>query len=478
MKPCGVELLELPPSLPLNPSPFFHFVPARRVEGMKRSHSLNFTGPDTSDYIRKGTLKIAKGKAIAGIRCKIVFPVKNASGGVLNLAAADKLALIDSLRFNFKYGPDDQEREFLKNAKGSIIRMLQRFAIGSEVEGWSDSTTGMARNLAGSNAITNVTIYLVIPTGRLWFLGHRRNFFAMGRSQARATAAEIQRTQAVAMATANLSLPDTSTVTCEIQPWLVSVKGDREAVMPEYREFTIRDYRAELPEGLPLFISERTAAHAATALTRVNVNFDGEEIHRDAPPADILSEYNDVPNYSSEATIFDTVTLLYQATPDRTLEELPSGTPFVEQPNKDLSDFNLGYYWIPVVGAEEKKNQLVQYSELRNKTIKAVAVDTIEGLQLPSRLAAFTPSMLTDSEDAEHHQFAGLGVPKGGKADDVRAFVPDLVLERAKAMADAAPNATAKRAVHHAVAKSIPGMANSGRGFGGLMFNQLRQTIG
>lgn len=448
---------------------------------MRRSHSLTFTGPDTSDYIRKGTLKIAKGKAMAGIRCKIVFPIRNASGGALTLSAADKTALLDALRFNFAYGAEGSEREFLKNAKGSIVRLLQRFAIGSDVEGLTDATTGMSRSLPGSNAITNCTIYLVVPTGRLWFLGVMRNLFCMGRSQAQSLKAEIAR-QAAPTLSANLSLPDTSAVTCEIQPWLVSVKGDRESVMPEYREFTIRDFRAELPDGVPLFISERTAAHASTGLTRVNVNFDAEEIHRDAPPADILSEYNDVPNYPSDAAIFDTHTILYQATPDRSLAELPTGKPFVEQPNKDLSDFNLGYYWLPIVKEEERKTNLAYYANsTREKTIKAVSLDVIESINAPSRLSAVIPAMLTDEDDAEHHRYAGLGVPHRGKADDARVFVPDVVLERAKAFSaafNAAGSPKAAQAVAKDLARSVPGLANSGRGFGGSMFNQLRQVIG
>lgn len=444
---------------------------------MKRSHSLTCTGPDTSDYIRKGSLKLTKGKSMPGIRAKIVFPIKNVNAAGKTLTAADKVALLDALRFSLGYGPDDAEREFIKNARGSIIRLLQRFCIGSEVEGYSDTTTGFGRNLAAAGAITNCTIYLVVPTGRLWFLGAMRNFFAMGRSQAATLKAEIAR-QAAPILSADLSLPDTSAVTLEIQPWLVSTKGDRESPMPEYREFTIRDFRAELPDGLPLFISERTSTHAATALSRVNVNIDAEEIHRDAPPADILSEYNDVPNFPSEAAIFDTHTMLYMATPDRALHELPSGRPYVEQPNKDLSDFNLGYFWLPVIPAEEKKAALVQYAnEVRKKTIKSISVDVIEGFQLPSRLAAFKPSLLTDEDDAEHHTFGGIGVPHRGKLEDVRAFVPESVLARAQAVASTLPSLAAKRAVANEIARSIPATANSGRGFGGMMFNQLRQTI-
>lgn len=428
---------------------------------MFRSHSLSLPNLGSTDQVKEGTLAIPKGKGVVGLRCKLTIPLNNTSGGPVTLTDAQKRAVLSHLSFLMEVGASKQQP--YKNLAGDKIRMLQRVCFGSEVENYTGTVNGLQTALPNA-ATTNVVCWLLVPTGRFWTLGQARNLFAMGRSQCRTVMLQLDRGGAQP-AGLPAGVIISGTITADVQPHMCSMKGDRYSYLPEYREFTIRDFFHEYTDAqLAVLIAERTAVHASTTITKVNLTMDGEEIHRDISPADIITEYNDVPNLPAESQISDLVTFLYQWTPDRELRELPTGMVRVEQPNKDLADFLLAYYGWKVIKKADRDADLEKVAnDVRKKTIKAVSVVPIDGLTVPSRLAAFMPAQLVDADDAEYHRFPGVGVPFLGKAE---VYIPPQVLDAGKrAIAAAGSNDVLKDAVRRGLAATIPGASQSARGF-------------
>ncbi|OJT24305.1 hypothetical protein BO221_14105 [Archangium sp. Cb G35] len=395
---------------------------------MKKGNVLTLTTPGIFQKVKRGTFELLKGKVMPVMLCKLTVPIANSSGGAVALSAAERKTLLSLFILTLTHGRNGHRKPF--NALPlDKMRQLGRFAVGQDVAGWDNTSTGLARSLPNGQT-TAVEFWSLIPTGMLHQLrGGQRVWKGVGRSQA--STIEIDLKYSSAAVASGLAI--SGNVVAEFVPLAQSAKGDRADYFAEYIEVEEKDKVAKLPPGLPLLITELSAAHAASALSSFQLEIDGELIHDNVSAADVLVELEGVnPELTAEASITDEVTVLYAVVPGQEWKDLPTGAPRLEQLKKDLSSVTLGYYYVPIVEEEKVKGDVATFANFRNKPLRAVTLAAIEGLKNPDRLAPFEPFRLLDMDDAEFEKVAGLYAQPG--SDSVAESIPPTVLARARAM--------------------------------------------
>lgn len=436
---------------------------------MEKIKVLTLTGANTSDVLERGRLRIPKGKKCIGLRCRITQPIANASGGALALATADKQALLDTFTVNLRYGAAGKRKPY--NAVSlKRMRTLQRELFGTEVEGYTDSTTGLSNSIA-NGATENDTWTQIIPTGRVWKLGKDRDIFGMGRSQAMTVDVEIRRGAAPSL-TAGLSLNGNTTI--EIYPMLVSCKGDRWSYFPEYLETDSPDIEKVFDDALPLALWDRNAVHASTSLTELDVDIDDESIHRQISPAVLIDEIHDAPNYHSEADVVDEVTVLYGFAHDRELHDLPSGRLRFRQPKKDIATMKYSFLFAPLASEEEIKADVEEVSRQRRKAVHASSTHSPD---YPQRLQAFFPFVAHDTDDQEWQKRPGIRAAPGERAD---LFLPELLKKRVRELKSAHEVEGERNAasdILKEVASAFPGAVQAGKGMNAATSQALARVM-
>jgi hypothetical protein len=434
---------------------------------MQRVKTLTLTAGG-QDVLERGRLNLDKGKAMRGIRLKATFPVVKSDAGTTTLSSAMKLALLNALIISVRYGRN-LRRAPLNNVLGGMIRFLARYLLGTEVEGYSDATYGFGKTIAASST-TNVTVYLVIPTGWFWQLmlgGLPAGFFGVGRSQAKTLQLDVRRQASDPLTPLGATL-SVGTVTIDVMPDVVSCKGDRWTVLPELVDTTVTDIEKTFDDGLPLLLVEKTAVHASSTFTELEVSIDEEPIHAQVTPQDVLTEWNDQPKglVSSEYDISDTYTLLYWVAVDKKMKDLPSGQLKFRQPRKDLASMSLAYLFVPVVRESELREEVEDVaSVIRKKTVRGVSSAQLSPGIFESRQQFAAPFVHFDEDDSEFERYPGLVAVPGGKAD---VYIPNSILASARsAVAQAKGNGEQLKAAQIAqqVALAVPGSVQSGRGF-------------
>lgn len=434
---------------------------------MFKGSSLNLINANVSDKLSAGRIELPKGKAMRGLRMKVTCGILNSrgSGVTTPLTSSQKRDLLANLQFGVKHGHQQQHQPF-KAFSGSRARLLQRYCYGSEMEGWSNSTTGLARTLTNGGTST-VVFYLTIPTGSLYQHKARRNFRGVGRSQAQTMEVEakfISRTF-----TADTLLTLDGNVTLEVVPDVFRCKGDRFTPIAGWTEYSEKDRFFRKETGLPLLVAELTTAHASSTLSNVSVFVDGELIHDQVSAQEILIEYLDNPELLSEGDVSDEVTVLYAVQPGEELEQLSTGEVRVTQNVQDLSTASFGIYEMPIYSQDQVDRDIEACAKLRNKNLKAVSQAAVEGFleTLPNRLTPFVPYVLLDQDDVEFERFPGKVVAPGGKP--VTA-VPASVLANSRELVAAyvaRGEVKTSNALQQKIAAAIPGAVQSPRGFAG-----------
>lgn len=427
----------------------------------KKIGSLELAADGSTKFVLQGALRIPKGKECIGIAMKTTFPVANATGGNLasGLSDARKQTMFDNFEFSLSYGRDKDVKPFIA-ILGSRLHREFRYAFGTELELYSDTTNGLHKAM-NNGTTTNADCWLVMPTGYFWQLAKKRRAMGMGRSQCLTVELEVKRKSSLIDTNITLS----GTVTMQVYPVLRTAKGDRWNHVPHYREYDRTEDEVTLPEGLPLRISERTAAHASSSLTKFSEWIDDEEIHQQISAADAITPFNDQARAPSAASITDRETLLYWLEEDSALEDLPTGKPRIRQDTKDLATIKLGYLYIPIEadrGVAMELEHVVQ--EHRRKELRAVKSDLLDGAPAPIRMRPFLPAVFVDRDDREFEEFPG---PVASPGKRVEYTIPESVLSRAKAAyADKkakGENKAADQVVREVVA-AVPGAVTSARG--------------
>lgn len=428
---------------------------------MRKIDSLSLASDNATQTLLRGKVELPRGKKMVGLWAKTTFPVANATGGTLStgLTDAQRQTTLACLKWTVRYGAKSQRAPFA-NVDGARLHREARFALGSELEGYADTTTGFARSMANS-ATTNAIVWQYIPLGRLWWLPEAP--LGMGRSQALSLSVEVRRVSSAIDTNITLS----GAVSVDFFPDERPAKGDRWAPVPEYMEDDTTAKSYVFPDGLPLRVSERTAVHASSALTSFSVYIDDEPLRRQLSAAEALIQYNDSANVPSAASLADREVLLYVPPYPQPLATIPSGRVRFEQDTKDLATAKLSLLYLPIISYEELAGEYAwAVANVRNKAIRAVSLAAHDRLlDLPARLHAFLGAALVDEDDREWEEIAGVAVAPGKAADIV---VPGGVLDRARALYShhkGRGEAKAAARIVDELALQVPGAVQSGRGF-------------
>lgn len=430
----------------------------------KKPISLSLPSNGSNDKVKRGTFDIPKGNACKGIRLKCTVPLANTSGGDIALSDAQKQLVLANFLATLAWGPQGKTQPFVA-IDWRVVQRLCRRLYGTEIEGYTDSTTGMGKTLT-SAATTSIVFYLVLPLGFFWKL-RRPAMLAFGRSQMRTVQLDVRRTGTTVIVS---GLVISGTVSIDVMPDLVPCKGDPVSPGVSYEEVDDAQKTVRLSPGIPLAIEERTAVHASTTITNFSLFIDDLEVHDQVSPIESITEQNDVPNYPAEAAPTDRVTDLYtiaQQGGTAELKDLPSGAPKIVQNVKDLATIKLSQVYIPILSPSEV-NDMMEWAASesgRAKELKGVSTNLTDGLGLGRNTAFAAPFKLVDRDEDEFERYPGPVAAHGMKSD---VAIPRSVLAAAKSRYNAHLESGEKNAaenVLHELAATIPGAVQSTRGF-------------
>lgn len=442
---------------------------------MKKFLSLSLDTTGAIKTMKAGDFNPPKGKRCVAMGLKVTAPIANSSGGAVTLSDAEKQALLDLFEFNVAFGPGLKQKPYTSQ-RGSRIHREARHAFNSEIEGYTDTSTGLQRSLPNA-ATTNVTFTLPLPLGYLWFIPeNQRHLFGMGRSQCRSLQIDIKRVSDTVKAGVVL----TGTVSVDFFPQYESCNGDVNGLVPHYFEtdselieFTVGE------DGLPLRLSERTAVHASSSLTSYSVSIDDEEMHSQVSPADSIRELMDDCFLSSAGILTDRETVLWQCASGANLRWLQTGKVKFRQDTKNLTSAKMGLLYIPYIDLALTNKIVSQAADLRSKAVRGASAGLFAGLGLSKRTMGLPAFALYDSNDREFESMPGPVAKPGGGTPDLR--VPESFLKMAKgrfAAHDSVGEAAAAENVSRELAAVIPGGVVNGRGGTGTVFSQIRAFFG
>ncbi len=433
---------------------------------MRKTKVLTLTAGATNQKLERGDLEIDKGKLLVGLRLMVSLSLANSSGGSITLSDAQRQALFDLLSFDLNVGDSGKYQKPFISVLGSRLHRQARKAFWTELEGYTDSSTGLARALPNS-ATTAVQFDLLIPLGaQAGLVGVPKAFWGVGRSQAKLIELLVRKS-ADSFGVSGLVI--SGNVNIDVVPVERSVKGDRVSVLPVYEEKDEADKTTVGPEGLHLDVCERTAVHASSASTSLTLSIDGETMFEQMRPSETVRELLDSPDLPSIALPTDRETVLYLATNRETpFDKLPTGRVIVFQNAKDLATFKAGFTYVPILETSAVKALIAECAAQRKKPVLAVSLAAVEGIKVPKRLMPFVPFVLFDKDDAEFGRLPGLLCTKPGDANSIEEFVPpELATSMARARADFSARGLGAAAenVTEQVAALIPGAVQSARGF-------------
>ncbi len=425
---------------------------------MRKLNSITLAGPNTSEKFRKGTIEVAKGKVARGQRFKMTIPLANASGGPVALTDAQKQSLFGAFFLSMAYGAGLLHKVY-QLIDFVVLQILQRHAYGSEMEGYADSTTGLAQSLP-NGATTNCVCYPIAPTGRFWQDPAMDRFFGVGPTQARMMEIEIRRGAAPAGLPAGVTIG--GIVTLELIPDEVPAEHpneDRWSYLPEYRDQDEADKVARAPADMQamLLVAERTAKHVSSTLTNIRAEVGPTMVHDQVSPAELITEYHDAPNLPAEADVSDRWTLIYVHGTNAKFNLLPVGRFVFTQLTKDLATAKMAWFGFVVQGEDAVKADLKEAAIVRAETIKAINFADTSGKRIPYPLRFASSLTLVAPGDADFDKFPGTVAEVGKNPEDrvPASVLADAKARQAKLLANGEVAAAAE--VAKKVAAAIPG---------------------
>ena len=448
---------------------------------MIKTNTMSVSAVGAPAVLQAGQLEIPKGWKARGLRLKTTMTIANsrAASDTTALTAAQKEALLADFQFTLKYGKEKHRVPF-NAATGKECHWLSRLCCGTELQGYADSSTGLAKTLT-ANGNTTVVFYQYLPTGRFYLYDDADDEAAMGRTQLKTCELTVALTSdAIATGLA----VNFGTVTLEVMPDLVSDKGDHWSYVPEFQRVTVTDRVVRLADGLPLLLLESTAVHASTSMTSVKVEVGEQLVHNTVSPAELVIDYTDSPlsELTSLGLLTDVVTVLYAPRPGDRFRTMPTGQLRFEQLVHNLSSAALGYYFMPFVDEMRVRADVGEVARLRGKPVRAVSLGALLGAREPYRLRPFRGFVSLDSEDADFELYSGL-YADNARPSGATASAPPTTLAGARA-----------RYAHHKgqqedmralkvleeVTAAVPGGVPSSRGFnkgGSLAFAEVRGAV-
>lgn len=424
----------------------------------KKLQTYVLPGENSTAQVKTGEVVVSKGSNATALRFKVRAQLKN-TGTARALTAAERAAFLDTFDHTLRWGAALQHKP-RSNVGFQRERTLVRQMLGSELEGIDNATSGLARSI-GSSAVTVEWFQRIYLCGA-WKDSESDADWGVGPSQAASIQVQLRRNLAVLPAGFALE----GDVTLDLIPDEFPSKYDRVTPIPHWHTFTEANRSAKFEPGLPLYIVERSAAHASSVLTDVSFRVDGLELYSKVSLQEVVSKWLDTPGYWAENQTFDVDTVLHLLLPGQRLRDWPTGTATVEQDTRTLATFQLGQLYVPVKTEAETERDVAHFATAKGKRISAVMLPALLGKEVPANLLPFMPYALVDEGDSEFDRFAGLMcAPK----EEPRIYFPAALAARAKSRASLHMRARETLAAEKTVrefAGTVPGAVQDPRGFG------------
>lgn len=451
---------------------------------MKLIDTLSLVGTSlpSQDKLIQGQIEIPQNRKLLGVRLIITAGIANATGGALasGLSAARKYALLNCLEFNVAWGKQRRFKVY-QTVGGDRIRREQRFAYGSELEGWTNTTDGLERSM-GNGATTTVRFTLVVPLGKMWRVAKAmQKIFGMGQTQAKTLEVEVRRVSNAI--DTGLTLDSTVPVTIACEPHLEACNGDFVGLVPEYRQLELAKDAIDFDvDGLPLRLSERSYAADSSTMDNITVKIDDDVVCDQRPVRSMTELYRDDPLETTTSFLADLESVLYQPQIGAGFDECNTGTvKFAQNGGRDIATPLLSLLVCPYYPEDTIRDEIAYQATVKNKAVLAASADVWAGLNAPKRHQGLPVWALHETDAREYRSRPGLAAAVGGKA---QLYVPPVVQNaarssRARFASDGdtrgAANVTAE------LAAIIPGAVPGGRGFAkgdSPLFREVAAVIG
>ncbi|MFP2964483.1 hypothetical protein ACLEPN_43995, partial [Myxococcus sp. 1LA] len=262
------------------------------------------------------------------------------------------------------------------NRERTNIRQL----MGSELEGFADTGTGLARSI-GSTA-TAVEWYQRIHLCGTWKDPDGDALFGVGPTQAASIKLELRR-QSVALPSGFVL---DGAVSLDLIPDEFPSKYDRVSPIPRWHVFSEENRSARFLPGLTWYAIERSAAHVSSALTDVTFRVDGLELYSKVSLQEVASKWLDTPGYWAENQTFDADTVLHLLLPGQRMRDWPTGTPVIEQDTKTLAKMELAQLVTEPITEAAMERDVSFFAEKKGKRISAVMLPPLLSLEVPANL--------------------------------------------------------------------------------------------
>lgn len=422
--------------------------------------SLSVAGSKGTVTLRRGDFLLDDYTNAIAMRVRVKHDLNNANAAAA-LTDQQRQDFLAGLSLDLNYGSNGQHKP-LAALGFNRVQLMARILGGSEIEGYSDAATGLARNFTGASTVEYV---LRVPLSMLWQdpqNGTRggAGVFGMGPTQAKTVQAQFRVNSPTLPAGWTLT-----NTTFEIIPEDVPSRLDRWVPVPTWYENTFATKSAVLPAGLPLFVGELSAAHAASVLTNITTKIDGLVLIDQMGVKDYLSRLNDVPNFPAEALVTDRVTVLYTVPPAAKVSELPTGTPVITQNVQTLANAQFCCVYLPLHSDAEVSANVAAAAELVGNTVHAVNLAAALGVTVQKHVSGFLGFAVLRSDDAEAERFPSLKcAPKGQPAVYLPASaVAALAVRYRQRIAGGETNAADDEV--KSFAAMVPGAQPTPRGF-------------
>lgn len=447
--------------------------------------TLNLPGTSvpSQDQLNQGQLKLPANRIMKGLRLIFAGSVNNTSGGPVSLTDAEKRALLDAFEFNVSYGNKRSRRVFVA-ARGDRMRREQRFAYGSELEGYNNATDGIARSFPNA-ASTAFRFTLVVPLGEMKRIAKSiRKRFGMGQTQANTLEVQIRRIANPTLR-AGVVLDSAVPVTIAMEPHLEACEGDVWGLVPEYREVELAKDKIVMDgfDGLPLRLSERSFPAATSTLANISVTIDQDVLVDQRPARSITELYADDPYETTVSNLGDLETVLYQPQWDAEIEELNTGVmTFAQNGVRVIATPLLSILYVPYFESTDVKKEVANIANLKSANVVCTGADLWAGKRASKRhqgLPAWTIYATGESREAKSRP--GIAAAVGGPG---QLYLPPYALDAAKAARArfaAAGDSEGAANVVKELAAIIPGGVPGGRGFDrgdSSIFREVAASLG
>jgi len=447
--------------------------------------TLNLPGTSvpSQDQLNQGQLKLPENRLMKGLRLIFAGSINNTSGGAVSLTDAEKRALLDAFEFNVSYGNKRSRRVFVA-VRGDRMRREQRFAYGNELEGYNNTTDGLGRSFP-NGASTAFRFTLIVPLGEMKRLEKSiRKLFGMGQTQANTLEVQVRRISNPTLR-ANVVLDSAVPVTIQMEPHLEATEGDVWGLVPEYRELELAKDRVTFDgfDGLPLRLSERTAAADASTLTNISVKIDDDQVVDQRPVRSITELYRDDPYETTSSFVGDLETVLYQPQWDSAIEELNTGIPeFAQNGVRVIVTPLLSILYVPYFEADAIRKEVANIANIKQGNVVCSSADLWAGRRASKRHQGLPAwQIFKVGQDREAKSRPGIAAAVGGEG---KLYLPPFALDAARGararFASAGDNEGAANVVKE-LAAIIPGGVPGGRGFArgdSTIFREVAASLG